>query len=127
MIIVILNVTTIITSVCCAKALQVIICNWVRNGLSFPGEGARRVVLGRSLISPDLLKFSEYAQWVKFLLHRPESYRRIVFRTDVLITGERAKKAMSKEEIIQRIIELLKECNDVPLLDLILKLLRESL
>lgn len=34
---------------------------------------------------------------------------------------------MSKEELIQKIIELLKECNDIPLLDLILKLLRESL
>lgn len=34
---------------------------------------------------------------------------------------------MSKEELIQKIIELLKECNDIPLLDLIMKLLRESL
>lgn len=34
---------------------------------------------------------------------------------------------MTKEEIIQKITELLKECNDIPLLDLILKLLRKSL
>lgn len=34
---------------------------------------------------------------------------------------------MSKEEIIQRITDLLHECNDIPLLDLILKLLRKSL
>jgi hypothetical protein len=34
---------------------------------------------------------------------------------------------MSKEEIIQKITELLHQCNDVPLLDLILKLLRKSL
>lgn len=34
---------------------------------------------------------------------------------------------MTKEELIQKIITLLKECNDIPLLDLIWKLLRESL
>ncbi len=31
-----------------------------------------------------------------------------------------------KEEYIQRIVELLQKCNDIPLLDLILKLLQKS-
>lgn len=31
-----------------------------------------------------------------------------------------------KEEYIQKITELLKQCNDLPLLDLIMKLLQES-
>jgi hypothetical protein len=34
---------------------------------------------------------------------------------------------MTKDEIIQKITVLLAECNDIPLLDLILKLLRKSL
>lgn len=34
---------------------------------------------------------------------------------------------MEKEQYIQQIIELLRECNDIPLLDIIWKLLRESL
>lgn len=31
-----------------------------------------------------------------------------------------------KEDYIQRIVELLQNCNDIPLLDLILKLLQKS-
>ena len=34
---------------------------------------------------------------------------------------------MSKEDLIQRIIELLKECNEIPLLDFVHKLLSKSL
>ena len=34
---------------------------------------------------------------------------------------------MTKEQYIQQIIELMQECNDIPLLDLIAKLLTKSL
>ena len=34
---------------------------------------------------------------------------------------------MTKEQYIQNILELMQECNDIPLLDLILKLLTKSL
>ena len=33
---------------------------------------------------------------------------------------------MNKEQYIQKILELLQECNDIPLLDLIYKLLDKS-
>lgn len=33
---------------------------------------------------------------------------------------------MNKEQYIQKILELLNECNDIPLLDLIFKLLGKS-
>ena len=39
----------------------------------------------------------------------------------------KGEETMSKEELIQKITESARECNDIPLLDLILKLLRESL
>lgn len=34
---------------------------------------------------------------------------------------------MTKEQYIQKISELLEKCNDIPLLDLILKLLHKSI
>ena len=34
---------------------------------------------------------------------------------------------MDKEQYIQKIVDLLNECNDIPLLDLIFKLLRKSI
>ena len=34
---------------------------------------------------------------------------------------------MNKEQYIQKITDLLNECNDIPLLDLIFKLLRKSI
>lgn len=34
---------------------------------------------------------------------------------------------MNKEQYIQKILELLNECNDIPLLDLIFKLLGKSI
>ena len=34
---------------------------------------------------------------------------------------------MTKEQYIQKIFDLMQECNDIPLLDLILKLLTKSL
>jgi len=38
----------------------------------------------------------------------------------------RRKEPAMKEEYIQKIVELLERCNDIPLLDLILKLLQKS-
>ena len=33
---------------------------------------------------------------------------------------------MNKDEYIERIVELLRRCNDIPLIDLIFRLLRKS-
>ena len=88
------------------------------------------MVLGRSLISPDLLQFSEYAQWVKFLLRRPESYCRIVFRTFVPIFAQAKGEARmtAVDQLIKYILTLTPEqvdkvVNQIPRL---IELLSES-
>ena len=48
-------------------------------------------------------------------------------RTRVPGINERQVPNMTKEQYIQRIIDLMNRCNDLPLLDLILRLLRKSL
>ena len=43
------------------------------------------------------------------------------------LPGKKGRSAMSKDELTQKIIEMLNACNDIPLIHLIYKLLVKSL
>ncbi len=53
-------------------------------------------------------------------------YCSIAFRTHVCVKSRKERATVSKEEIVQQIIELLQNCNDIPLLEFIRRLLIKS-
>lgn len=95
--------------------------NQVTGGLSFLDCGG--VWLALALPHSGILsKFSEFRK----VLQTQDYSCNITIRTAVLIQKMKGRVCVSKDEYIERIVELLRRCNDIPLIDLIFRLLRKS-
>lgn len=97
----------------------------VRNGLSFRGGGGANG--GAAALPLFFSSGDEFPNLSNHYCKRGNVIVRYRYRTCVCTNSEGQLKTVStKEQIIQQIVELLHQCNDIPLLDLIRKLLTKS-
>lgn len=87
------------------------------------------MVLRRSclFVSGSRHLLSKYSEYGKCCCNCRNIIVEYLYRTCVCCNTEGQWSKMTKDQYIEKIVALLEQCNDIPLLDLIFRLLRKSL